>query len=554
MNKLARRLNFGSRLSPARGWRALRHLFYGTPFYGFTLIGKTPGAVRGTPPDPWPGDVSAGQALVDGAFIHGGRRVSLGDDPWGDASMRQSVAGALHGFAWLGDLAILGSPEAARRAHTLTEAWLQAHGRWSAGAWRAHTLGERLANWLVHGNFLERAGGPDFHGEVLRSAARQARHLGRVAASARRDWSLFLAIKGLVYSGVCLPGFENGLEAGLRLLHREIDRQILPDGGHSQRNPALQLAVLRHLVDIRGCLGAVRVEVPGELQGAIDRMAPMLRSFRHGDGRLALFNYGNEEDEGVIDMVLAQAGAKGRPISSAPHSGFQRLAAGKTLILMEAGAPVAAGDDRVHAGALSFEMSVGKDRLVVNCGAEADAEADAEAEWHEALRATAAHSSLVVDDTNSTELPGAGGAGAPAAVVLCNRREADGNIWIESSHDGYVGRFGLTHGRQLYLSVDGGDLRGLDTLTGEGGRAFAVRFHLHPEVRASMVQDGEAVLIRLPRGGGWHFHCSGGILALEESIYGGRAGVVRRCALIVISGPLAGDGAVIKWRFARIEA
>ena len=352
-----------------------------------------------------------------------------------------------------------------------------------------------------------------------------------------------------MYSGICLPGFENGLESGLRLLHREIDHQILPDGGHFQRNPSLHLTVLRHLVDIRGCLKAARVEVPVDLQGAIDRMAPMLRSFRHGDGRLALFNDGNEEDESAIDMVLAQAGAKGRPISSAPHAGFQRLAAGKTLILMDTGAPVGVGDGRVHAEALSFEMSIGKDRLVVNCGAEADTDT----EWHQALRATAAHSALVVDDTNSTELPGADEPGAPPCVVMCNRREADGNIWIESSHDGYVGRFGLTHGRHLYLSVDGSDLRGLDTLSGEGGRAFAVRFHLHPEVRASMVQDGEAVLIRLPRGGGWRFNCVGGILALEESVYGGRAGTARRCEQIVISGPLAGEGAVIKWRFARIE-
>ena len=550
---MARRLNLGFRLSPARSWRTLRHLFYSTPLYGFTLLGRTPGAVRGTPPNPWPGDVTAAQALIEGAFIHGGRRVSLDDEPWASAtagdSVSQTVVAALHGFGWLNDLATLGSPEAAQRGCALTKSWLKAHGRWSAGAWRAHILGERLANWLVHGKFLERAGGEDFHGEVLRSAARQARHLGRVAASARRDFSLFFAIKGLVYGGIYLPGFENGLDAGLRLLNREVEHQILSDGGHFQRNPSLQLAVLRHLVDIRACLEAARVEVPVDLQGAIDRMAPVLRSFRHGDGRLALFNDGNEEDEGFINMVLAQAGAKGRPISSAPHTGFQRLATGRTLVLMDTGVPLAAGDDRVHAGTLSFEMSVGKDRLVINCGAEADAKA----EWHEALRATAAHSALVVDDSNSIELPGAGGPGAPVSVVLCNRREADGNIWIESSHDGYVGRFGLTHGRHLYLSVDGGDLRGLDTLTGEAGRAFAVRFHLHPEVRASMVQDGEVVLIRMPRGGGWRFLCAGGILALEESVYRGRAGEARRCQQIVISGPLSGEGAVIKWRFTRIE-
>ena len=112
--------------------------------------------------------------------------------------------------------------------------------------------------------------------------------------------------------------------------------------------------------------------------------------------------------------------------------------------------------------------------------------------------------------------------------------------------------FGV-HLRDVGTLMTKNDLRGLDTLSGEGGRAFAVRFHLHPEVRALMVQDGEAVLIRLPRGGGWRFNCAGGILALEESVYGGRAGTARRCEQIVISGPLAGEGAVIKWRFARIE-
>jgi len=549
VNKVARHLNLSSRLSPGGGWLLLRNLFYSTSLYNFTLIGRTPNAVRSTPPDPWPGDIAAGRALVDGAFIHNGRRMSLGSDPWASGSKSEFVASALHGFAWLNDLATLGSPEAAQRAHVLTEAWLNAHRRWSASAWRAPILGERLANWLIQKNFLERAGGSDFLEEILRSAARQTRHLGRVAASAQRDWSLFLAIKGLVYSGSCLPGHEYGLDIGLRLLHREIERQILPDGGHFQRNPSLHLTVLRHLVDIRGCLEATRVEIPVDLLGAIDRMAPMLRSFRHGDGRLALFNDSNEEDNGSIDMVLAQAGAKGRPISSAPHSGFQRLSADRTLVLMDTGATAGTGNARIHAAALSFEMSVGKHRLVVNCGAETDADT----EWHKALRATAAHSALVVDDTNSIELPGAGDPGASTGLVPCNRRESDGNIWIKASHDGYVGRFGLTHERQLYLSVDGTDLRGLDTLTGQGGRAFAIRFHLHPEVRASMVQDGEAVLIRLPRGGGWRFKCSGGILALEESVYGGCAGQVRRCAQIVISGPLTGEGSVLKWRFARIE-
>ncbi|MDP6774316.1 MAG: hypothetical protein QGI63_08605 [Rhodospirillales bacterium] len=140
MKKVTRRLNLGSRLSPARGWRTFRNLLYATPLYGLTLVGRTPGAVRGSPPNPWPGDVTAAQALIEGAFIHGGRRMSLDDEPWAGATAGQSggqaVAAALHGFAWLNDLATLGSPEAAQRGHALTASWLKTHGRWSADAWR----------------------------------------------------------------------------------------------------------------------------------------------------------------------------------------------------------------------------------------------------------------------------------------------------------------------------------------------------------------------------------------------------------------------------------
>lgn len=550
MTAMVRRLTPVSFLSPARGWRGLRNLAFANPLYGLTLIGRRPTEVRGVPADPWPGSAAAGQLLMDGAFFIGGRRVALAPDPW-SADPGGGAAVALHGFSWLKDLRALGSEAAAKRAHALTAEWIAAHGRWSALPWRPDVLGERLANWLAADRLLARGGGEAFHRQLLDAAARQARHLGRVAAGAPRDARLFLAIKGLIYSGVCLPGQDNALETGLRLLEREIAHQVLPDGGHFQRGPALQLGVLRHLVDMRAALKAARVELPVALQGAIDRMAPMLRAFRHGDGRLALFNDSTEDDDRDIDMVLAQAGAKGRAHSSAPHSGYQRVNAGRTLILMDVGAPaVVEGDCRSHAGTLAFEMSVGRDRLVVNCGADADEDSA----WHEALRSTAAHSTLTVDDTNSTELPPRKGSRRRASGVSCTRREADGATWIESSHDGYLGRFGLTHNRHLYLSVDGGDLRGLDTLVGSGGRAFAVRFHLHPDVRASLVQDGEAALLRMPRGGGWRFLCAGGILALEDSIYRGRPPEARRSRQLVISGPLAGEGAVVKWRFARIEA
>ena len=91
---------------------------------------------------------------------------------------------------------------------------------------------------------------------------------------------------------------------------------------------------------------------------------------RHGDGGLALFNGSKEETPPLIDLVLTQAGRGGRGPSALTEGGFQRLQAGRSVLLVDCGAPPPPGVDRnAHAGTLSMELSIGRDRLIVNCGA-----------------------------------------------------------------------------------------------------------------------------------------------------------------------------------------
>src|SRR5207237_10222559 len=242
----------------------------------------------------------------------------------------------------------------------------------------------------------------------------------------------------------------------------ELQRQILPDGGHRTRNPSVQLEVLRDLIDIRAALRAARIEAPA-VQNAIERMAPILRLFRHGDRRLALFNNSTEEDGVRVDLVLTRAEAKERAPAQAPDSGFQRLQAGQSLVIVDTGKPPARDFDReAHAGTLSFELSQGRDRIVVNCGGYRGAKAA----WRRVARSGAAHSVLVVGDTNAVEIQADGSLGRGPSTVRCERAEEGGHQWIAASHDGYRPRFGVTYARELYLAADGDDLRGEDKLTG----------------------------------------------------------------------------------------
>ena len=210
-------------------------------------------------------------------------------------------------------------------------------------------------------------------------------------------------------------------------------------------------------------------------------------------------------------------------------------------------------------------MSVGKERLIVNCGGGPGLGAA----WRQGLRATAAHSTLTLADTNSTEIfeaPGAGSEiGKHPTEVTRQSSQSDGAVWLTGRHNGYQRGFGLIHERRLWLAANGEELRGEDMLLPQGrtglaqmeraqmdreredrkpaiwrwrrGRpkVFHVRFHLHPGVSASLVQDGTAVLLRLPSGAGWRFRAEGGKIALEKSVYLG-SGEVKRSNQIVVSG------------------
>jgi uncharacterized heparinase superfamily protein len=380
----------------------------------------------------------------------------------------------------------------------------------------------------------------------LDSLARQTRHLARVVTAGRRGVARLDALKGLIYGAACGLVPARIVSRTLARLREELDRQILTDGVQIERSPDAQFRALATLVDIRDLLQAAGHTVPKEFDGAIARLAPLLRFFRHGNGELALFNGTGCGSAENIDMLLVRSCNKDSAPAAAPQGGFQRLAAGATLVLQDVGMPPPAGlDGTAHAGCLAFEMSEGRERLVVNCGAAASERADA-------LRATAAHSTLIVANVNSAELR-PGGLGRRPGHVEVARDETDGNIWVTASHDGYRDRFGLTHRRRLYLSAGGDNLRGEDTLVpAESATAheFAVRFHLYPDVRASMLQNGAAILLRTPSGRGWRFQSSVAI-HLEESIYTGDD-VPRRTQQIVIDAATQRSGAVVKWAFQKV--
>jgi uncharacterized heparinase superfamily protein len=531
-----------SRLTP-QGWlRAIRRRMARLPSLSMSRVPDAPAQpVR----DPWPGDPARGANLLKGELELGGAIVAL--RPGGFAALPGPplLRAAAHGFIWLRDLRALGTDAARLRARVLVGEWI-AIASLDELAQRPDVAGARIAAWLGHYDFFAASADDAFRQRLMARLVADARRLAAALPTEELDARALTALKGLIAAAVALPDHAGFLARALRVLPQEIGRQILPDGCHVERSPAQQLTVLQDLTEIRTLLQAAQATPPTALGTAIERMAPALRALRHADGGLALFNGSKEASAALIDLVLSQAGRTVRAPSVLPDGGFHRLQAGRSLLIMDCGAPAALKLDRfAHAGTLSFELSIGRDRLIVNCGADPAGPS----EWRDACRATAAHSTLVIADTNSSELRPDGLARRPESVMV-QRQEADGAHWLDASHDGYRRPFGAIHHRRLYMAESGEDIRGEDAIEAASPQPYAVRFHLHPDVDASLQQDGEAVLLRLPSGGGWRLRADGARIGLEESIYLGGS-ELRRSEQVVLTGYQDGPQQV-KWAITKV--
>jgi len=543
-----------------------RNRSYASWIYDWSLKGPMPDRVLYSPELAIKPSPERADAFLLGHYTLPGGQVRMHKGtPWDATAPNRQWAENLHGFSWLWHFNARPGKDTSRHARWLIKTWLDKHKKFDGVAWRPHALARRLISWYANWPLIVADADVIWRSTLLRSMARQAKHLHRTAKSAPDGLAKLDAALGLTITGIAMPDQQKSLEKGLSLLARELALQVTADGGHVSRSPETQLVLLCDLLMLRQAMFAGGHQIPSRLQHTIDVMAPATEFFRHGDGHLGLFNGGGLGSQGAIDKALAGDTHRPSTLSHLPYSGFHRLKAKKTLLLVDTGrAPPSVHSLAAHAGCLSFEMSLGRHRMITNCGALTVQGPD----WHQAMRATAAQSTLGLDTKSSADFIDSGWtknllgpriSGGPKEVTS-TRHEKDIGFWLESSHDGYVPGFGMLHIRRLFLSASGDDLRGEDQLIARDVRrgsdqaeAATVRFHLHPDVRASLARDQSNVLLLLPNRDGWQFKAKGGTISLEESVYIGDGETVRRSNQIVVTLEHPQDEAKINWAFRRLE-
>lgn len=534
--------------------------------YRQTMYGPVPDRIAVQPNDPRARRLDEADAMFKGRFRLGGKTVDLRNNgSIFDVKLDHAGMLQLHGFDWLRHIEGAGGELARQLALQLAEQWLARNARYIGATWAPEFTATRFLNLFAHGRFFLARSDLVWRSKFFVSLRNQARVLSRTVPEAPDGIPRFEAAAALALAGLCLCDPHNAAE-GLAHLSLQIARQILPDGGHISRSPEATLTAFRALVMVDEALGKEYPEAKSMTRSALDRMAPMVRFFRMGEGGLAAFNGGNESDARMVSALLAHDDAHGRPFGHAPHSGYQRLTAARATVVMDVGRPPPSEFSfAAHASCLAFEMSIGQERLVVNCGSSLGDD-----HWAAALRATPAHSTLTVADASSAHLLPAnslwGLLGArllPGPMRVETRRgETEQGLVVEASHDGYARDFGIVHERRMALALRGNRLTGVDRVipVGPAPRSrrgnnvipFAIRFHIHPDVRLSLAQGGGSVLLKLASGEGWRFRASGAAgLTIEESVYLA-GGTVRRSEQLVITGQVKDTPTECAWLLEQV--
>ncbi|RVU04285.1 heparinase [Novosphingobium umbonatum] len=523
--------------------------------------------------NPLPGDRAAGAALRAGHFLVHGLKLPIAQiDFAGAGRLAPPVERIVHGFHWLADLEAAGTPEqVCPAAERVLSAWLAANpappakpGKGGA-AWTVGHTGTRLLNWLVHAPLLMSGPDKDLRQQTLQLISDTARWLDKHVSRGEDGLAVVAGWCGIVAAGLLLPEGRARQLYGEAGLIAALGEMLGDDGGCMARSPLAQMEALGLLVRLVACYRACRLDPPSALESIMALMVPPLLALTHGDGALGSWQGGWSVAASDVSALVAATGVRARPLRQVRQWGYQRVSAGKSLLQFDAAPPPLARHARHGcASTLAFELSHAGQRVIVNCGGAASAGGLMPVRLEQGLRATAAHSTLVLDDANSTAVLINGGLGAGVTEVEIDRRTLEGErggsagrTWgatrLEASHDGYAARYGLTHRRILILRDDGTELRGEDLLvpTSRKGKrgmvGFAIRFHLGPGVEVGLSEDKQGVGMALPDGSYWQFRSGSGEISIEESIWADGLGRPVPVQQLVIQGKVSRGGGNFAW-------
>lgn len=377
----------------------------------------------------------------------------------------------------------------------LIERWIQENPPAQGNGWESYTLSLRSVNWM---KWLM-AGNEPVPG-MLHSLAIQIRYLYKRLEVHLLGNHLLANAKALVFAGLFFEGKEakRWLRKGLTCMHRELKEQVLADGGHFELSPMYQGIILEDVLDLVNVFNAYGERAPTQWRDLSDAMSRWLNVMCHPDEDIAFFN---DAALGMAPTVRELNAYRQRlqheietsissPFTYLADSGYCRMQSGPAVLIAdiaEVGASYQPG--HAHADTLSFELSLGRQRVMVNSGTSLYAEGKERCRQ----RSSKAHNTLVINDQDSSQVWKSFRVAKRARVQNIDMQPTQQERMLTASHDGYYKTHKVLHTRTWRMREN--ELIIQDYVSGTGEHKIELFFHLHPDIQA-VQQDAQTILLQ----------------------------------------------------------
>ncbi len=435
------------------------------------------------------------KSKLKGTYIHVlGEKVRLPSGNWYDESISKLACYNINYFDF-----ILDDQVDKELKLKLIHNWIENNNDFKGIQWDAYPVSLRIVNWI------KLCIKEEIDDQVIRnSILRQAKWLSRNMEYQLLGNHLFTNTKALLFAGFYLTGKEgNNLKVkGLSVFLSELKEQLLKDGASFELSPMYHGIMLDDLLDIKNLLNCYSLsykekQLEKQIEDSIPKMFNWLYFMTMEDERYSHFN---DSSNGVAPSIVElkdYSERVGVPIlfpevrsSCLFHkSGYASLIKGDAHLVADVGN---VGPDYIpghaHADTLSFELSINKKMIIVNSGTSEYGISKERIRQ----RGTSAHSTLMINNLNSSEVWGGFRVARRAKVSEVKFNVKDNSI--SAQHDGYK-RLGLNviHSRKWQL--EGKSLLIKDTLLNtKNGLDIDTFFHLHPNISARVIGSSKVSL------------------------------------------------------------
>jgi len=395
----------------------------------------------------------------------------------------------LYNLHYFDDLNSIGVDQRVNWHRSLIQRWIDENPPGFGNGWEAYPSSLRIVNWIKWS-----LSGNSFEQEWLDSLAIQVRYLSNNLETHLLGNHLFSNAKALVFAGLFFKGKEadNWYQIGLNIVEKELPEQVLDDGGNFELSPMYHAIFLEDLLDLVNLHQSYNKRLATDIQSTILSMFDWLKTMCHPDGDISFFNdaaigiapplrdllgYGKR-----LNITYANDGI--RAFTWLKDSGYIRVQKENLVSIIDV---ASIGPDYIpghgHADALSFELSLFGERVIVNSGTSTY---ETGTDRHK-QRSTSLHSTVVIDEQNSSEVWGSFRVARRAKVFNIENTHKDNNIKVSACHDGYKRLQGKPiHCREWNFSENTLEL--VDRITGMGQHKIKSILPLHPKILIIKIQ------------------------------------------------------------------